>query len=384
MGQTVRQLSDPGIDPASSEGLSHYGSGQLLRSPGIADLLRETRLKYGLSLAAVAEQLRIRQPYLEAIEEARFAELPPAAYGSGFVRSYAEFLGLDGEEVVRRFRHEAGRSGPAELVFPTLKSEAGIPGGAIVLLSLLLAGLAYGAWFLFSERDKDRVVTVQPAPPQLTQLIGDKSLGTTPPGAAGVALPPAPAPAPPAPAAAAPPPPPPPEEVTPQAGPIVVTQTGAILTEPPVKPVPPTAVAAATPPATPASAAAPAPPVTAAAAAPAPSATTAQAATPPPSGPLPVELSGARVVLQARLESWVQILGPDGNTLFTKVLRAGEFYGVPTQPAGLTLVTGNAGGLDIWLDGRRLAPLGPIGVVRRNVPLDPAKLRQDTLSGQAQ
>jgi cytoskeleton protein RodZ len=383
MGQTVRQFSDPGIDPASSEGLSHYGSGHLLRSQGIADELRETRLKYGLSVVDVAEQLCIRQVYLEAIEDARFAELPGAAYGSGFVRSYAEFLGLDGEEAVRRFRHEAGRSAPAELIFPTLRSEAGIPGGAIVLLSLLLAGFAYGAWFLFSERDKGHVVTVQQAPPQLTQLIGDKGLSATPPGAAGVAVPP-PAPAPAPPVAAAPPPPPPPEEVTPQAGPIVVTQTGAILTEPPAKPSPPTAIAAIAPPVTPDSVAAPVPPVMVAAPAPAPSATTAQAATPPASGPLPAELAGARVVLQARLESWVQILGPDNNTLFTKVLRAGEFYAVPTQPAGLSLVTGNAGGLDIWLDGRRLAPLGPIGVVRRNVPLDPAKLRQDSLSAQAQ
>jgi cytoskeleton protein RodZ len=381
MGQTVRQFSDPGIDPASSEGLSHYAGGQLLRAQGIADELRETRMKYGLSIAAVAEQLRIRRVYIEAIEEGRFAELPGSTYGSGFVRSYAEFLGLDGEEALRRFRAEVGRGERSELIFPTLKSEAGIPAGAIVLLSLLLAGLAYGGWFLFSEHDKTRVVTVQQAPPQLTQLLADKNLGATPPGAAGVAVP-APAPAPAAPVVAAPPPPP--EEVTPQPGPIVVTQTGAILTDPPAKPAAPAAVAAAAPPATPASSAAPLPPVVAAAPEPTPSATTAQAATPPASGPLPAELAQARVVLQARLESWVQILGADGNTLFTKVLRAGEFYAVPAQPAGLSLVTGNAGGLDIWLDGRRLAPLGPIGVVRRGVPLDPAKLRQDALASQQQ
>ncbi|MFO1058077.1 MAG: DUF4115 domain-containing protein [Dongiaceae bacterium] len=382
MGQTVRQLSDPGIDPARSERLSHYASGQLLRAQGIADELRETRMKYGLGIDDVAEQLRIRRTYIEAIEEGRFAELPGSTYGSGFVRSYAEFLGLDGEEALRRFRSEVGRGERSELIFPTLKSEAGIPAGAIVLLSLLLAGLAYGAWFILSERDKGRVVSVQQAPPQLTQLIGDKNLGTTPPGAAGVAVP-AQAP-PPAPPVAAAPPPPPPEEVTPQAGPIVVTQTGAILTEPPAKPVAPSAVAAVAPPATPASVAAPVPPVMVAAPAPAPSATTAQAATPPTSGPLPTEMTGVRVVLQARLESWVQILGADGNTLFTKVLRAGEFYAVPTQPAGLSLATGNAGGLDIWLDGRRLAPLGPIGVVRRGVPLDPGKLRQDLTSAQPQ
>ena len=71
----------------------------------------------------------------------------------------------------------------------------------------------------------------------------------------------------------------------------------------------------------------------------------------------------------------MQIVGPDNTTLFTKVLRAGEFYPVPAQ-TGLSLITGNAGGLDIWLDGRKLMPLGPIGVVRRSVALDPAKLRE--------
>src|SRR5262249_31114219 len=152
------------------------------------------------------------------------------------------------------------------------------------------------------------------------------------------------------------------------------------LTVPPVKPPVPAPRAAAASQAQPPAAVVDQPTAALAAVQPAPSATTAQAATPPAGGP-PGDMASARVVLQARLESWVQLLGPANAVLFTKVLRAGEFYPVPAQ-AGLSLVTGNAGGLDVWLDGHKLAPLGPIGVVRRNVALDPARLRENGLATQ--
>src|SRR5262249_56516539 len=184
MGHPVRQFSDPGLDPATSEGLSGYSGAGLLRSQGVADLLRETRLKYGLSLATVSDHLRIRLAHLEAIEEGRFGDLPGSTYGAGFVRTYADYLGLDSDEIVRRFRQETARAGgPAQLVFPTLRSETTIPGGAIIMLSLLLAGLAYGAWFIFSERDKGHVSTVQQVPPQLTALLTDKA--SAPPAVVG-------------------------------------------------------------------------------------------------------------------------------------------------------------------------------------------------------
>ena len=54
----------------------------------------------------MAGQLHIRLAYLKAIEDGRFKDLPGLTYASGFVRSYADYLGLDGEEMVRRFREE--------------------------------------------------------------------------------------------------------------------------------------------------------------------------------------------------------------------------------------------------------------------------------------
>ena len=64
--------------------------------------------RLGWLLPDVATALRIRLPYLEAIEDGRWPELPGNAYALGFVRAYAKLLGLDPEEMARRFRAEAG------------------------------------------------------------------------------------------------------------------------------------------------------------------------------------------------------------------------------------------------------------------------------------
>ena len=85
------------------------------------------------------------------------------------------------------------------------------------------------------------------------------------------------------------------------------------------------------------------------------------------------ENADARIVLKANQDAWVQVRDRQGTLLLTRVLRVGDSYRVPNQ-GDLTLLTGNAGGLEIVVDGRALAPLGPVGAVRRNIPLDPQAL----------
>src|SRR5271166_2956048 len=81
--------------------------------------VREARERLGWSLADLATNLRIRLPYLQALEEGRFALLPGNAYALAFVRTYARALGLDAEEIVRRFKAETAEiNRRPELVFP--------------------------------------------------------------------------------------------------------------------------------------------------------------------------------------------------------------------------------------------------------------------------
>ena len=116
--------------------------------PGVGALLRASRLRLGEGLRDVAAILRIRHLYLEAIEEERYADLPGPTYATGFVRAYAEHTGLDSDEVVRRFKREiSGVQEAADLVFPTPIPERSIPGGAIAFVGVVIAALAYGAWY---------------------------------------------------------------------------------------------------------------------------------------------------------------------------------------------------------------------------------------------
>jgi cytoskeleton protein RodZ len=76
----------------------------------IGSILRAGRLQSGKSLADAAAALRIRPAFLAAIEEDEPERLPGPAYAVGFVRTYAEYLGLDGEAVARRFKQDIAGS----------------------------------------------------------------------------------------------------------------------------------------------------------------------------------------------------------------------------------------------------------------------------------
>jgi cytoskeleton protein RodZ len=75
----------------------------------IGGSLREARLKRGLTPADVQKAIRIRDRYLQALEEERWEVLPGDAYVKGFLRTYADYLGLDGnlyvDEYNNRFAH---------------------------------------------------------------------------------------------------------------------------------------------------------------------------------------------------------------------------------------------------------------------------------------
>lgn|SRR5574341_77317 len=67
---------------------------------GIGERLRNAREARGLSLRAVADATRIRTIYLQALEEERFDQLPGAVYARGFLRTYADALGLDADRLM--------------------------------------------------------------------------------------------------------------------------------------------------------------------------------------------------------------------------------------------------------------------------------------------
>ncbi len=416
---------------------------------GVGSLLRATRLRIGEDVQEVSAALRIRRAYLEAIEDGRFNDLPGVTYAIGFVRTYAEHLGLDGDEVVRRFKAEAqGIGANHELVFPSPVQEGRVPGGAILFVALLLAVGAYGGWYYLSSQGKtiadlvpelperfssilDNVrgqqmggeptasteTTVEPAPVQPSPqppVTGQDSSTVVPapssePAAETTSADPAPAEsaASPAPSQVAgqagdtPPasPEPAPEQTSPQ-----LSTSGADPASPSVEQPAPADAAPATGnagisggtgtsgPAGTSDAATSAERPATAETAPAPAAAPAAPSPATESAGLPAapvvsaltygsDTDDVRIVLLAVHDSWVKITEADVNLVGAQLLRPGERYRVPNR-SGLLLLTGNAGGLELLVDGRKAPPLGPEGAIRRNVPLDPDSLLAGTAISQ--
>jgi hypothetical protein len=80
----------------------------------IGSSLREARSRRGLELSQVERDTRIRSRYLAALEDERFDVLPAPAYARGFLRTYADYLGLDGQQFVDEYN---SRFAPAEELF---------------------------------------------------------------------------------------------------------------------------------------------------------------------------------------------------------------------------------------------------------------------------
>ena len=119
----------------------------------IGSALHEARTRQGLELKDAAEATRIRVKFIAALEGERFGELPAEVYAKGFLRTYAEFLGLDGELFVAELtaRIEASRPPPPppppepRLSLPRLDwSLATLLGAAAVVFIVGLVGWHHG------------------------------------------------------------------------------------------------------------------------------------------------------------------------------------------------------------------------------------------------
>lgn len=128
------------------------------RARRTGDILRQSRTERGITLNDVEQDIRIGRNYIEALESARFDQLPAPVYARGFMRSYARYLGLDPEEAVRAVPRDLPR--PAELdPFPGLRraTPASLPslpnlqnvsppmaiGGGVAAILLLVAAYFY-------------------------------------------------------------------------------------------------------------------------------------------------------------------------------------------------------------------------------------------------
>nr|WP_242018841.1 RodZ domain-containing protein [Phaeovibrio sulfidiphilus] len=149
--------------------------------------MRSTRERLGEPLESVASALRIRPGYLEDIEAGRFESLPNGAYAVGFIRAYADHLGLHSEEVVRRFRNENQKVAPStSRSLPAPPSDGPMPRGVLILSALVLAACAYGGWYWMSMSERTVSERVPDLPERLKPLVDDTDGAAGGAGAPGV------------------------------------------------------------------------------------------------------------------------------------------------------------------------------------------------------
>jgi cytoskeletal protein RodZ len=75
-------------------------------SPTLGDEIRGVRYRKGLSVEQVANDLKLKPAYIDAIENNDLKVFPSRAFISGYVRSYAKYLDLDADQILKRFYKE--------------------------------------------------------------------------------------------------------------------------------------------------------------------------------------------------------------------------------------------------------------------------------------
>ncbi len=338
---------------------------------GVGSELRAARKERDEELRDVAERLHIRYAYLHAIEEGDFDQLPGTVYALGFVRTYAEHLNMDADEVVSRFKDDAeGLPLTTELSFLEPVQEGRMPRGTLIVLSILIAVTVYGVWYFFSSRDRQVIDVVPPVPDRLARALPqdqdqamadlkgqiDADIEATAAGAEGGGELSAEA-----------------EDAGAASDPAASQSAGEL---------PSNAEQSE-------SSDSPATPENSDVSFIDQTASDQDSLLGDSDEPVRIPESyepriygategGGHVTIRANADTWVQVQADEtgGEVLLTRILHEGDEFWVPDRD-DLVLMTGNAGALEVVLDGRTLGNLGDPGSVRRGVSLDPEDLREN-------
>lgn len=160
------------------------GKGAASREPSLGNFLIEARKQRGLSADEVVQQTRVPAHYVRMIENDDYKLIADQLYLLPFLRRYAEFLGLDSEEVATRFIREVQRSdGNASRMsepIPVIESSSRRRWIIPALAAVAIAATIVVAYFAVQHR---RQHPAPPTPPNAT------AASETTPGSSGAAQP---------------------------------------------------------------------------------------------------------------------------------------------------------------------------------------------------
>jgi hypothetical protein len=148
----------------------------------IGESLREARTRRGLTPADVHKAIRIRERYLTALEEERWDMLPGEAYVRGFLKTYADFLGLEGNLYLDEYNSRIRPYADEPLFSAPLRRERRFPPravGAIAAVVLVIAGVAGLLASQLGGSSAPRHAATPPSTPVRTAITASKPATTT-------------------------------------------------------------------------------------------------------------------------------------------------------------------------------------------------------------
>lgn len=117
----------------------------------IGSLLAKGRKAMNMSVEEVARAVHIRARYVEALEQGKLGELPGLIYTRGYLQVYAAYLGLDKDEILRRFEQIEGMIAKRGFYFPQVFSKRKTPSREVIWGGLGAALLVYVLWLAISQ-----------------------------------------------------------------------------------------------------------------------------------------------------------------------------------------------------------------------------------------
>ena len=126
----------------------------------IGAILKSNRLKNKKSLEEVSAELCIRKIYLTALEEGDYETLPPVPYGIGYVRTYANYLGLSSERAVKLYKAASEVEEQAKNEINEVKPEINKSNNKHIILGIIALFIVYGAWQAYNANTKKAVPTL--------------------------------------------------------------------------------------------------------------------------------------------------------------------------------------------------------------------------------
>lgn len=115
--------------------------------------LKDLREKRKMSVEQVSKRLNIRGHYLKALEDGQFTAIPGKIYVDGYLKNYADYLGMDSSVMMASYRGSGGRSSNDDFMLPEISNDEMRPGKNILLLALVLLAIVYAIWHITQRKD---------------------------------------------------------------------------------------------------------------------------------------------------------------------------------------------------------------------------------------